>query len=109
MPTTLGSKLRELREKKGYTLEKLADLSGSSKSYVWELENKAPPRPSADKLSKIAEALGVTLEFLINDSAGLTQESAEDTLFFRNYQKMDDTSKAMLKAMVEKWTESKEK
>lgn len=106
MPTTLGSKIKDLREKRGYTLEKLADLADSSKSYIWELENKAPPRPSADKLLKIAKALGVTLEFLMAEESDVVEE--EDKAFFRNYQKMDPTSKAMLKAMVDKWSESKE-
>ena len=45
MATALGEKIRELRKKKGYTLEKLAELTKSSKSYIWELENKnlSPP------------------------------------------------------------------
>ena len=47
MATTLGEKIRTLRKEKGYTLEKLAELTDSSKSYIWELENKSPPRPSA--------------------------------------------------------------
>jgi hypothetical protein len=50
--TPLGKKIRELRQAKGYTLEKLADLAQSSKSYIWELENKEPPRPSAEKVAR---------------------------------------------------------
>ncbi|ACE85566.1 helix-turn-helix domain-containing protein [Cellvibrio japonicus] len=107
MPTALGTKIKQLRDQRGYTLDKLAELSDSSKSYIWELENKAPPRPSADKLSKIADALGVTLGFLIDEDSDQTQENAEDALFYRNYQKMDPASKAMLKAMMEKWLENK--
>ena len=52
--TTLGEKIRKLRKDKGYTLEKLAELTELSKSYIWELENKNPPRPSAEKLAYIA-------------------------------------------------------
>lgn len=37
----------------------------SSKCYIWELENKNPPRPSADKVTKIAAALGVTSDYLL--------------------------------------------
>ena len=55
MSTALGRKIKNLRDEKGYTLEKLAELSRSSKSYIWELENKSPPRPSADKISTIAK------------------------------------------------------
>jgi transcriptional regulator with XRE-family HTH domain len=49
MATRLGEKLRELRKQRGLTLEKLADLAGLSKSYLWELENRESQRPSAEK------------------------------------------------------------
>ena len=58
MANALGDKIRELRQKKGYTLEKLAELTELSKSYIWELENKNPPRPSAGKLGTLPERLG---------------------------------------------------
>jgi len=48
----LGDRIRTLRKEKGLTLDQLAEQSGSSKSYIWELENKSPPRPSAEKLVK---------------------------------------------------------
>ena len=44
----LGDRIRNLRKEKGLTLDQLAEQSGSSKSYIWELENKSPPRPSAE-------------------------------------------------------------
>ena len=101
MPTSLGSKIKSLRDEKGYTLEQLADRTDSSKSYIWELENKNPPRPSGEKLSKIANELGVTIDYLLDTDNGITKESAADTLFFRNYQKMDPKTKAKLRSMAE--------
>lgn len=106
--TALGAKIRELRDKKGYTLEKLAELSDSSKSYIWELENKAPPRPSAEKLSKIAHNLGVTIEYLIDEEASITVEDATDAKFYRKYQQMDDKTKAKIRSMVDLWDEDDE-
>ena len=40
MPSELGKKIQRLRKEKGLTLEQLADLTDSSKSYIWELENQ---------------------------------------------------------------------
>ena len=57
MATRLGEKLKMLRTSKGLTLEKLADMAGLSKSYVWELENRESQRPSAEKLTQLADAL----------------------------------------------------
>ena len=48
--------IRELRLKHGLTLEGLGAKIDSSKSYVWEIENKDVARPSAEKLSLIAAA-----------------------------------------------------
>lgn len=99
----LGQKIKELRDEKGYTLEKLAELTDSSKSYIWELENKSPPRPSAEKLLKIAHHLGVTIEYLIDQGASITVEDAIDANFYRKYQQMDDKTKGKIRSMVDLW------
>lgn len=103
MSTALADKIKDLRKSKGYTLEKLAELTGSSKSYIWELENKTPPRPSADKLGKIAEQLGVTIEYLLDGDGSLTIEDAADALFYRKYKQMDDKTKAKIRSIAELW------
>ncbi len=105
MSTELGSKIKELRNARGYTLEKLAELTGSSKSYIWELENKNPPRPSAEKISKIAEQLGVTIEYLMDDGASITVEDATDARFYRKYQQMNEKTKSKIRSFVDLWDE----
>jgi transcriptional regulator with XRE-family HTH domain len=97
--TPLGDKIRTLRKTKGYTLDKLAELADSSKSYIWELENKDPPRPSADKIAKIAIALGVTPDYLITESVGV--EDATDTAFFRKYRNLDPPTKEKIRKMLD--------
>jgi transcriptional regulator with XRE-family HTH domain len=99
MATTLGDRIRDLRKKKGYTLDALAVESDSSKSYIWELENKNPPRPSGEKLALIAAALGVTPDFLLGVETEV--ESAEDKAFFRKYQKMTPDVKSQIREMLE--------
>lgn len=99
--TPLGDKIRDLRKAKGYTLDKLAELAESSKSYIWELENKNPPRPSADKIAKIAAILGVTTDYLMDPTETVKVEDATDTAFFRKYRKMDPTTKDKIRRMVD--------
>jgi transcriptional regulator with XRE-family HTH domain len=96
-----------LRKSKGYTLEKLAELADSSKGYIWELENKNPPRPSADKVVKIAIALGVTADFLLDNSNASEVEDATDQAFFRKYREMDNATKGKIRRMVELWDDDK--
>lgn len=101
----LGEKIRKLRKEKGLTLDKLADLTGSSKSYIWELENKHPPRPSAEKLAKIAEQLDTTIEYLLDEGDELSQEDAADARFYRQYRKMDSAAKAKVRQIIKLWDE----
>ena len=99
MSTTIGNKIKSLRKEKGYTLDELAELTKSSKSYIWELENKNKSRPSADKLAKIAKELGVTLDYFINEEAA--EEDAKDAMFYREYRKKDPETKEKIRKMIE--------
>lgn len=107
MTTAVGDKIRTLRKSKGYTLERLAELADLSKGYIWELENKNPPRPSAEKVLKIAAALGVTADFLLDTTDATKVEEATDQAFFRKYRDMDDATKEKIRRMVEVWGDDK--
>jgi transcriptional regulator with XRE-family HTH domain len=107
MSNSLGDKIHRLRKKKGYTLDKLAELSESSKSYIWELENKNPPRPSADKIGKIAAVLGVTADYLMDTRESTPVADAVDQAFFRRYRNMDSNTKERIRQMVEVWGSDK--
>jgi transcriptional regulator with XRE-family HTH domain len=94
-----GVRIKDLRTRKGLTLDQLAQETGSSKSYIWELENKTPPRPTAEKLSAIASALGVTVDYLIgSDKQTLSQ--AEDTAFFRQYSGLPEETRRQIREMA---------
>ena len=101
MAIPLGTKIRDLRKAKGYTLDRLAELTESSKSYIWELENKNPPRPSADKVARIAAALGVTSDYLVDVTASTTVEDAADQAFYRKYREMPLSTKDKIRRMVD--------
>ena len=83
-------------------MKNLRELTDSSKSYIWELENKNPPRPSAEKIAKIARVLGVTAEYLVNPADTEVAE-ATDEAFYRKYRRMDPTTKERIRRMVDLW------
>lgn len=103
MPSPLGDKIRELRKKKKLSLDQLAELTESSKSYIWELENKDDPKPSAEKAARIASTLDVTTEFLLNDSVVSPGEDVIDQAFFRKYQNMPEGTKKRIRKILEGW------
>lgn len=93
MPTPLGDRIRDTRKKRELTLEQLASRVGSSKSYMWEIENKDVARPSAEKLSQIAVALETTVEYLLVGGSEIEIEDADDTAFFRKYKGLESVEK----------------
>lgn len=100
MATRLGEKLHKLRKERGLTLEKLAEIAGMSKSYLWELENRESQRPSAEKLTALADALGVTAAYFIEDDVRAPEEKHLDDAFFRNYQKLSPDAKEQLRKIL---------
>lgn len=104
MATPMGERIRALRKERGYTLDQLARASGSSKSYVWELENKAPPRPSAEKLARIAEALDTTVDALIGTAAPSAGDmTVEDKVFFRKFSALPEEKKKVVRNTLNLW------
>lgn len=101
MGTKLGDKLKDLRKQKGLTLEKLADLAGLSKSYLWELENRESQRPSAEKLTSLADVLGVAVSYFIEEDVRAPEERHKDEAFFRNYQKLEPEAKEQLRRILD--------
>jgi transcriptional regulator with XRE-family HTH domain len=100
MATVLGEKIRAERKRLKLTLEDLAEKTGSSKSYIWELENRPVVRPSAEKISKIADVFGVTVEFLLDDEKRTPTESDADQVFFRRVSQLDAAKRSQLEKFL---------
>ena len=102
MTTSLGAKIKRHRQDKGYSLDKLADLTDSSKSYIWELENRDARKPSGEKLTRIAQALSVTTDYLLDDS----EEPGDAVLkeaFFRKFSKLEPDDQEKINQMIDMW------
>ena len=61
---TVGQRINHIRGERGLTLEKLANLSGLSKSFVWEVEQDRSGI-SGRRLLQVANALGASLDYLL--------------------------------------------
>ncbi len=71
----VGSRITELREQKGISVNKLAGLSGVSQSYLRDVElgNK---QPTVEYLDYICEGLGITLKEFFDDGSKSELEKA---------------------------------
>jgi transcriptional regulator with XRE-family HTH domain len=89
MAWEFGSRLRELRQLKGLTLQQVADSVGCTKAYIWELETRPGQRPSAERIQLLSITLGVTMEDLMGGNMNKVPEASfEDVVFFREYAAM---------------------
>lgn len=100
MATVIGEKIRAQRKRLKLTLDQLAEKTDSSKSYIWELENRPVVRPSAEKIARIAEVFGVTVEFLLDDGKQDFSESDADQVFFRRVTQLDAAKRAQLEKFL---------
>lgn len=106
MSNRMRDKLRRHRQELGLSLDELAARTGSSKSYLWELENREISKPSAEKLSRIATVLGVTSEYLLDEGAGLNEKHVQEA-FYRKFSGLSDDDQARIRDMIDAWGQRK--
>jgi transcriptional regulator with XRE-family HTH domain len=70
-----GDRLRDLRMRKGQSLQQVAYAISASKAHVWELESNRSKNPSLDLLQKLASHYNTTVSYLVEE--GDTTASAE--------------------------------
>lgn len=73
----LGEKIYNLRKKKGLSQVDLADMLGVSRQSVsnWETGSS---NPEIGKLSPLAQALGVTVDFLLDETADFSEADSDE-------------------------------
>lgn len=104
MSTSLMQKLRSLRGQKGLSLDDLAKITDISKSYLWELENRDKRNPSAEKLSKIANALDVTINYLLDDNVNSPNSDTLREAFFRKYENLKEDEQKKILDIIKSWS-----
>jgi transcriptional regulator with XRE-family HTH domain len=95
----LGKRIQQLRKEKGLSQTELAGHIGVSYAQLSRYEIKGA-QPPAEVLNKMADALGTSVDFLIN---GNTSEKAQSTLRdaellkqFREIDQMPDNEKSTI-------------
>lgn len=95
----LNEKLKELRMKKGQSLQAVADAVGVSKAHVWELEKGTSKNPGLELLVKLATHFGVTIAYLTDEDS--EPKDAAAMQFFREYDgKLSQEDWEVLKTMA---------
>lgn len=61
-------KLKAIRERRGLSKSKLAQMAGMSKSYYWDIEHGNRTEVSVNKAQDIVSVLGVRIEHILEHS-----------------------------------------
>ena len=102
----VADSIRLTREKKGVTISQLARLSGIGHATISEIESGNIKNPSLGSVTKIAEALGVSIDSLVygkHDKNYKPNKPPQNRkMFFRKYENItDETKKALEKILDE--------
>lgn len=102
--SSFGQRLKEVREAKGFTKEKFGKLVKIHYSQIGRYErNEASP--SADALKKMANALDVSTDYLMNGTtADLAAENINDKALinqFNRISELSEDSKAVVSKLID--------
>ncbi|HHH3032411.1 TPA: helix-turn-helix domain-containing protein [Serratia marcescens] len=103
---TLGSRLREERNRLGFTQAELADLVGIHKNSQGNYENDVKS-PDSKYLSTVAEH-GVDILYVVTGSrTPQTSVSIEEQKLIENYRAMDEAARLNMQAVSDSFAYSK--
>lgn len=112
---SLGTTIRDIRKAKGYSIMKLKELTGLSKSTISEIENDKSS-PTTATLEKIAKALDISINELFEDNDAELQKAEdkiseytdENKMFFSKFEKLNPTAKKQLLKIIETFEDETE-
>jgi transcriptional regulator with XRE-family HTH domain len=97
---SLGARLRNLRLRKGQSLQQVAEAVGASKAHIWELETGKSRNPSIELLTRLADHYGVSVSILIGENPGTVDED-QLIRMFRQLQTLEDGQRDIVDDMIQ--------
>jgi len=100
--STFAKRLRELRLRKGFSLQQLADAVGVSKAHVWDLESSNSKNPSMELLKAFADKLGTTVFELVGETnKEFENDPPELAPLFRNLRELNSKDLKTIQRLTE--------
>jgi len=99
---TFAVRLRESRERKGISLQKLADKIGASKAHIWDLEKGRTTNPSLEILIGLSRALDVSIANLVGEDTDQASNNGDTVAMFRDLQELSESDRETIKLMMDR-------
>lgn len=92
---SFDQKVRELRENRGMNRKELAEEAKLTQATISRIENGLVKQLKSDALKRLADALRVTVDYLVGKTDRLTPSDVVDSdpqalAIFRGYEKLSD-------------------
>jgi transcriptional regulator with XRE-family HTH domain len=97
-PTEFGKRLKEAREIRGLTQDDLADRAGVTAVQISHYETGVKPSASAITLVKLADALSVTIDYLLGRTNQMNAIGGPAAVVLRN---LDAASTSTIETVAE--------
>jgi len=100
----LPKRLKALRKQKDFSQQELAERAGVHYTHIGRYE-RGQSKPTTETLRRLAEALGVSLDFLVDgatdDVARATFEDRDLLRQFQELQTLDEDDKRIIKTLID--------
>ncbi len=105
----LGGRLSRLRQRKGESLQDVAEAVGVSKAHIWELEKGRADNPSMGLVTRLADHFGVSVSFLVDEDPGDPDANVDLVRMFRQARELEDDDRKILDEMLQSFLKRRRK
>ena len=96
----IGQRLFSLRQKRGESLQQVADAVGVSKAHVWELEKGRSKNPSFELVNKLAGHFDVSVDVLSGRESEPDEDDMEVRQIHRDLEKLTKRDREIIAQMA---------
>lgn len=98
----LAAKLKELRLKKGKSLQDLANEVGASKAHIWDLETGRAKNPTIELLTKLSNSLGTSISVLVGENPESGSDNPEVLAMYRDLKILSANDLETIRIMMDR-------
>ncbi len=103
IPPTFEERVRYVREKRGFSQSELAQRAGLPQSTI-SLFESGDRKPSFENLRKLADALSVSVDYLLGRVEDLDGTAGTASAIFRDFNRLDAQGKKVLQDLLKTLT-----
>lgn len=99
---SLAVRMKELRLKKGMSLQDVADKVGASKAHIWDLETARSRNPTMELVIALAKCFGVSVADLVGENPSGENENPRVLGMYRELKELSDDDLEVIEKMIDR-------